>query len=447
MSRFFVLCFVFLIAESCSSPKENPELAPNVVVIFTDDMGYGDLECYGNPNIATPNINQLAREGVRFTSFYAAASVCSPSRAALLTGRYPIRNVPSNFGPTSTDGLPLEEVTLASILKSNGYNTYAVGKWHLGHENAYLPTNRGFDAFYGLPYSNDMILPWCPWLTPNDRLFLYEDNQPKNEIGFDQENLTVDYTQKAINYIAQNKDQPFFMYLAHSMPHLPISASEPFLGKSKGGLYGDVIETIDWSVGEIIKTLEDLGLRDNTLIVFTSDNGPWNNLPERMVQKGVAPWHTGTSGLLRGSKNTSYEGGFRVPAVISFPGKFKQNVINRQSYNTMDVFSTIVALTGSKLPQDKIIDGRSMMPVLTENEQLSEAPFYYCRGMKLEALRFGHWKLRLTPDDGLQLFDLDNDPGESYNTAGDNPEKVEELMQKMIMFSTENNLKLNNNGS
>jgi arylsulfatase A len=203
---------------SFAQPK-NDSSKPNIVLIFADDMGYGDLACYGHPIIKTPNLDKMADEGIRMTSFYAAAPVCTPSRAALLTGRYPIRNLPNNLGPESTNGLPESEITIANILKDVGYKNMAIGKWHLGHKKQYLPTSRGFDSFYGLPYSNDMILPWCPWLTEKDTLHLYIDDKPVREIGFEQNDLTVNYTKKAVEFIQDNKEQPFFLYLAHSMPH------------------------------------------------------------------------------------------------------------------------------------------------------------------------------------------------------------------------------------
>jgi arylsulfatase A len=432
-----ILCSFFLLALSAACKLAEEASPPNVVIIYADDLGYGDLGCYGHPNIATPKIDRLAAEGIRFTSFYVAASVCSPSRAALLTGRYPIRNSPYNFGPESKDGLPLEEVTLANVLKEKGYSTHAIGKWHLGHQAEYLPTSRGFDTFYGLPYSNDMILPWCPWLTEQDRLFLYENDNPTLEIGYDQKTLTTDYTHRAIDLIEQNKNQPFFLYFAHSMPHLPISTSPAFEGNSEGGLYGDVIQTIDWSVGKVLEALEKNNLRENTLVIFSSDNGPWNDLPERMLQKGVAPWHSGSTGLLRGSKATTYEGGFRVPAIVSWPGKIKKATVNRAPFNTMDLFVTISSLTQATIPQDRVIDGRDISAVLTGQKKQwdEETPFFYCSGKKLQAVRKGEYKLRINQQEGVQLFDLKNDPGESFNLADAAPQIVEELMLHMTVFS------------
>ncbi|MCL3780878.1 arylsulfatase [Prolixibacteraceae bacterium JC049] len=436
-----------LLSVSCSvktdqKTQTNSKKQPNIIVIFTDDMGYGDLSCYGHPNIKTPNIDQMAEEGIRFTSFYAASSVCTPSRAALLTGRHPIRHAWYNFGPESKNGLPLKEVTIANLLKDKGYETMAIGKWHLGHRSEYLPTARGFDHFYGLPYSNDMILPWCPWLTEKDRLFLYEDDQPTKEIGFNQENLTVDYTRKATEFIRLHKDQPFFLYLAHSMPHLPISTSKEFIGKSKGGLYGDVIETIDWSVGEVQKAIKEAGLDENTIVIFTSDNGPWQDLPERMLQRGVKPWHAGSAGMLRGSKMTTYEGGFRVPAIVRWPKTAIAGKVNNSMITTMDMFATIAEVAGVTLPADRKYDGASVLPNLKSGNFKGGKPLFYCQGDKLQAIRKGEWKLRCTEKDGIQLFNMKSDPSEKYNMAKEKEEIVKQLYTEMKQFASETVAKL-----
>ena len=429
-----LILLLTLLLLSCDKAEESNR-PTNVVLIFTDDLGYGDLGCYGNPNIASPNIDQLAVDGIRFTSFYVAAAVCSPSRAALLTGRYPIRNSPKNFGPESKNGLLKQEITLANLLGKKGYATAAIGKWHLGHQKGYLPTDRGFDQFYGLPYSNDMILPWCPWLSEKDSLFMYENSQPNKLVGFDQDHLTENYTKKALDFIAKNKEKPFFLYLAHSMPHLPISTSDQFKGKSEGGFYGDVIETLDWSVGEVLRELETHGLSNNTLVIFTSDNGPWNNLPDRMLQRGVERWHTGSTGLLRGSKATSYEGGFRVPAIMRWPGTIEKGTVNRQPVNTMDVFQTILSIADATGPEDRVMDGRDILPLLKGEKMTLNEAFFYCTGTQLQAVRKMNWKLRITKKEGVQLFDLKNDPGENYNIAERNTEQVEVLKKLMIEFS------------
>jgi arylsulfatase A-like enzyme len=440
--NLFVACFSLLLSvQSCETPTEE-QRKPNIVLVFTGDLGYGDLASYGHPLIKTPVLDGMADEGIRFTSFYSAASVCTPARAALLTGRYPIRNTPNNFGPESTTGLPESEVTLANLLSDQGYVTMAVGKWHLGHLPQYLPTSRGFDTFYGLPYSNDMILPWCPWLTEDDRLFLYEDDTPVKEIGFDQGELTVDYTLKATTFIREHKDKPFFLYFAHSMPHLPISTTEPFLGQSEAGLYGDVIETIDWSMGELFKALEESGIDEHTLVIFTSDNGPWQNLPARMLQRGIKETHSGSAGMLRGSKMTSYEGGFRVPAIVRWPDRIPENQVSSEIVNTMDLFSTIVELSGAELPEDRPIDGRNVMPLLEGKSFDNPEPFFYLSGTTLHGVRADNWKLRVTEGSGVELYDLALDPSEKYNRANEYAEVVKKLSAMMGEFSQETGARL-----
>jgi len=415
---------------------------PNVVLIFADDMGYGDLSCFGHPVIQTPNIDQMADEGIRFTSFYSAASVCTPSRAALLTGRYPVRNIPTNCGPPDLEkGLPVSEITLADILGQEGYATMAVGKWHLGHGEKFLPTNRGFDSFYGLPYSNDMILPWCPWLTEEDKLFLYEDDKPVKEIGWEQDDLTKNNTQKALEFIEANREKSFFLYLAYSMPHLPVNTSKEFRGKSKGGLYGDVIETIDWSTGQILSKLKSLGLDENTLVIFTSDNGPWHNLPDRMLQQGVKRWHAGSTGLLRGAKATTYEGGFRVPAVLRWPSQIKEGRVTSEMATTMDLFTTIANICNAQLPNDRIIDGNNLFPLLAGGIESPTKVLYYCHGEEVQAVRQDEWKYRYTKNDGQQLFNLNLDPAEMYNVADSQPEIVKELHQLLENFSADTGAK------
>ena len=284
---------------AAAAPAKRP---PNIIVLFADDMGYGDLACYGHPTLRTPNIDRMAEEGTRFTSFYAAAPVCTPSRVGLLTGRYPVRaGQPNNLGPDSKGGLPLSEVLIPQVLKTRGYKTKAIGKWHLGHQpKEHLPTSRGFDSYLGLLYSNDMI---PPWVKTNRPLQLYRDTEPIETIT-DQSNLTEIYTAEALRFIRSARGGPFFLYLPYAMPHLPVSAPQRMRGRSRAGLYGDVIETLDWSAGEILRTVKEQGLDSNTMVIFATDNGPWHNLPRRMLQKGVEPWHTGTKNLLRGAKGT-----------------------------------------------------------------------------------------------------------------------------------------------
>lgn len=430
LSALFVLLTTSLLAR------------PNVVLIFCDDLGYGDLSSYGHPLIHTPVLDRMADEGLRLTSFYAAAAVCTPSRAALLTGRYPFRSVDRNFGPGSEDGLPLDEVTLADILKANGYRTAAIGKWHLGHQGAYHPIHRGFDHFFGIGYSNDMLRPFVPNTPEHLKLMLYEDENPIRELGLEQDNLTVELTERAVRFIRESADAPFFLYMAHPMPHMPVATADRFKGQSAGGHYGDVIETLDWSAGQILQTLRELGLEDDTLIIFTSDNGPWRSAPDRMLVQGNEPWHAGSSGLLRGSKAMTYEGGLRVPGILYWPGTLPAGRVRSEMATTLDLFTTIVHLTGSHLPEDRIIDGLDLTAFLMEDAVSPRDEFFYIHIRQLQAIRSGDWKLRVTEQDGRQLFNLRVDPSEDYNVYHRYPQISASLLQKLKAFHAENEANL-----
>jgi uncharacterized sulfatase len=413
-----------------------PRRSPNLIVMFADDLGYGDLSCYGHPLIRTPRLDRMAAEGVRFTSFYAAASVCTPSRAGLLTGRYPLRaGQPENLGPESKAGLPLEEITLAQLLKFYGYRTAAFGKWHLGHQPPYLPTARGFDEFHGLPYSNDMIPPWVQTKVP---LRWYRNGEAGEEVK-DQSRLTETAAAGAVRFIRESGDRPFFLYLPFSMPHLPVAAAGRFQGRSAAGLYGDVIETLDWAAGRVLDTLHETGADRHTLVLFASDNGPWHDLPPRMLAGGVEPWHTGSKGLLRGAKGTTWEGGFRVPGIAWWPGVAQAGQVRPEPCSALDVFPTAAALAGAALPAQRVYDGADLMPLLRGGPAPAVRPFYYFLGRRLEAVRLGPWKLRLAPRPGApalrELFHLERDPAEMYDVAEREPARVRELEDLLRSFA------------
>jgi len=417
---------------------------PNFVILFADDMGYSDLACFGHPTIRTPNLDRMASEGVRLTSFYCAAPVCTPSRAGLLTGRYPVRaGQPNNLGPDSKGGLPLSEITLAQALKQRGYRTIMIGKWHLGHDpEDYLPTRRGFDSYFGLLYSNDMIPPWVQTKRP---LELYRDTKPVERME-DQSNLTQRYTEEAVRQIRAAGKNPFFLYLPYAMPHLPVSASGKFLGHSRAGLYGDVIETLDWSAGEILKTLKEQGIDSHTLVMFTSDNGPWHNLPARMLQKGVEPWHTGTKGMLKGAKGTTYEGGVRVPFIARWPGVIPAGQVSADMATTLDFFPTLVKAAGGSLPADRTYDGFDILPFLQGRGPSPRKSFFYFLGRNLQAYREGSWKCRLARQDAdrkatetaaPELYHLDRDPAEDYNVFERHKDIGERMLARMREFAAE----------
>ncbi|MBI3910966.1 MAG: sulfatase [Armatimonadetes bacterium] len=394
---------------------------PNIVLIFADDLGYGDLGCYGSPTIRTPHLDRLAREGVRFTDFYAAAPVCTPSRAALLTGRYPTRTgLTRILNPRSQDGIDADEITLAEVLRPLGYATACIGKWHLGHQPQYLPNQHGFDYFFGLPYSNDMVP------TPLMR------NGEVIEEPAEQDTLTRRYTEEAVAFIQRHSERPFFLYLPHSMPHVPLHASEAFRGRSPRGLYGDVVEEIDWSTGEILATLRELGREQDTLVVFTSDNGPW------LIKGNDA----GSAGHLRDGKGTVWEGGMREPMIACWPGVIPAGRVCRQWASTLDLFTTLLVAAGGQKPRDRIVDGRDITPLLTGTGAMPRAdafhPFFYHRAEQLEAVRVGNWKLHvgrdLRPLEQPELYDLAADPEEQHDLAAAYPEEVQALQKRIRWF-------------
>jgi len=330
---------------------------PNIVMIYADDLGYGDLGCYGHPTIRTPNLDRMAGDGVKFTSWYSAAPVCTPSRAALLTGRYPVRSgLTQVLFPQSKGGIPDSETTIAQMLKGAGYRTSMVGKWHLGHLPQYLPVRHGFDSYFGLPYSNDMTPtpgPGAPGAKNYPPLPLIRDDK-ELETEPDQTKLTARYTEEALKTIRGAKNKPFFLYFAHTFPHVPLYASERFRGRSARGLYGDVVEEIDWSVGEVLKALRETGQEKNTLVVFSSDNGPW------LVKKELG----GSAGLYREGKGTTWEGGMREPCLARWPGVIPAGMVSAAQGSMMDWFPTFAQAAGAELPQGVTLDGEDMTEVL-----------------------------------------------------------------------------------
>ena len=402
---------------------------PNFVLILCDDLGYGDLEIYGS-KIETPYINGMAREGVRFEQFYATSNVCSPSRASLLTGRYQTRvGVPDVLAADATAGLSLSETTIAEMLKPGGYKTMAVGKWHLGRLRQYLPTNRGFDEYYGIPYSNDM--------SPSVLLH----NMDVIESPVQLNSLTQRYTQQAVNFIQRSKGSPFFLYLAHTFPHIPLAVSTAFEGKSGLGLYGDVVQEIDWSVGQVLQALKDNGVDNNTLVMLTSDN--W-------------PWYQGSAGKLRGRKGSSYEGGVREPFIARFPGRIPNGPsrlrgprVGHAVATTMDILPTLARLSNATLPAQPL-DGLDIWPILSgEQSRMERDAFLYFDSWNLQCARLGPWKLHVAryntfpwspdPPGGRQnlrlqspeLYNLEQDPDESYNVAAQNPQIVAEIQGRI----------------
>ncbi len=403
---------------------------PNIVLLFADDMGYGDLGCYGHPTIRTPNLDRLAGQGLRLTSFYSAPG-CVPARKQLLLGRYPGRvHTNGNTGVTGKGGLSDSELTLAEALKGAGYRTAMLGKWHLGYaEEKFLPVNQGFDSWFGLPYSNDMMPPWVKTEVP---LWLYEGTK-RVEHPVNQDTLTTRYTERAVKFLERDHDKPFFLYLAYNMPHMPVRTADRFRGRSRAGLYGDVIQTIDWSVGEVMKTLKRTGRDKNTLVIFTSDNGPWLNPPSRMLQKGNLLWHAGSPGPLSGHKGTLLEGGVRVPCILRWPGRIEAGQTSAEMAATLDLYATLVTAAGGSLPKHKI-DGHDLRPFLFGKTKWSpRKSHFYSKGRGPGAVREGPWKLHA---DG-RLFNLDIDPAERFDRAEEKPEIATSLKAKLEAMKKE----------
>lgn len=425
---------------------------PNFVIIFADDLGYGDLACYGSKTNQTPHLDRMAAEGVRFTDFYVPMPFCAPSRASLLTGRYPFRHVVNNPAPDSginDVGLPPSEITLAEALKPLGYASICIGKWHLGHKPEFLPRKQGFDEYYGILYSNDM----------RPVQLVYNEEVAKYPVV--QSDLTKDYTRRALDFIDRNREKPFLLYLPHAMPHKPLAASEDFYTpNTPGNLYADVIRELDWSVGQILGKLRDTGLDSNTLVLFLSDNGPWFG---------------GSTNGLRGMKGATYDGGVRVPLIARWPGRIPGGRVNKEVCASIDLFPTLCKLAGAQVPEDRPIDGRDIYPLLSSDTAKSpHEAIFVMGGPELKAVRSGKWKLHVrtpvpgfqylddqaaakwvdprgpdgvtliaqyeqsrpnqypgvrtgTADKPMMLFDLEQDPSEQTDVADRNPEVVKRL--------------------
>lgn len=457
MKKIIVLIITSIISIHIATAQQQK---PNIIIVFMDDMGYGDVSVNGALDYHTPILDKMAAQGIRFTNFLTPQATCTASRSALLTGNYPNRmNMFGAFGPNAKVGLNPQEVTIAEMLKEFGYQTHMIGKWHLGNEPEFLPTKQGFDSYVGLPYSNDMWpveydgtpakaggrvahYPVLPLLSINKNQQI-PDTLRKIQTLQDQASLTGTYTKDAVRFIKENKKKPFFLYLAHSMTHVPIAASAAFAGKSKQGEFGDVMMEIDWSMGQLFKTLKENKLDKNTLVIFTSDNGPWLNFGN----------HNGNAADFREGKGTSWEGGTRIPCFISWPAVIKEGRVVNQLSSSMDIFATIADVLGYKSHPYQI-DGISFLPYLKKHtdETLRREFYYYYNRNDLEAVRLDQWKLVLPHnyrsyegvapgDDGqggpyakgqqreMALYDLRRDPGERYNVIAQYPEKKAELLK------------------
>jgi len=412
---------------------------PNIIIIFADDLGYGDLSCFGHPTIQTPNLDRMAAQGAKLTQFYAAASVCTPSRAGLMTGRLPIRNGMCSdkravLFPDSAGGLPATEITIASMLKQKGYSTACVGKWHLGHLKPFLPTSHGFDSYFGIPYSNDMnLIKGSPRNAKRQPKSEYYDlplmrDEKVIERPVQQETITKRYCEEAVKFIKNNKDKPFFLYLAHNLPHIPLFRSKEFVDTSLRGIYGDAVQEIDAGIGQIVETLRQQGLAENTLVIFTSDNGPWLTFHD----------HGGSAGLLRDGKGSTWEGGMREPTIAWWPGTIKSGRLITGIASTLDIFPTCAELAGAKMPTDRKYDGYSMLNMLKGPGKRKRDEMFYYRGQQLQAVRKGPWKIhfytkteyvgmKVQKHDPPLLFNVEEDPSEKNEVGRKHPEIITKL--------------------
>jgi arylsulfatase A len=445
-----------LLALVCLTPlslvlgrKAKADETPNVVIIFMDDLGYQDVSCFGSPNIDTPNIDSLAEDGMKFTSFYSAYCVCSASRASLLTGCYQPRiSMPGVLGPRSRVGLHPDEVTIADLLKTKGYATMCIGKWHVGDKPETLPTAQGFDHYFGLPYSNDMARQkgWGNDPDDLDKIWklkqwdIYNNDLLRDETSIEspvnQTTLTKRYTEEAVKFIQENKDKPFLLYMPHTMVHVPLFVTDDVWVEDPKKAYKITMEHVDWSVGEVLDTLDEVGVADNTLVVFTSDNGPW-----------LSKKHHGGSALpLRSGKGTTWEGGMRVPGLMRWPGVIPAGTVTDKVAGTVDLLPTLAAITGAKLP-DHAIDGHDISGILRDPAAASphdtHGLFYY-KNNRVEALRMGKWKLRINQQGNgdaakttCELYDLDADISESNNVADKHTDVVQRMHEFAVQYDKE----------
>lgn len=448
MNIFVRSLFLLQLSIVCIYGKNS---SPNIIVIFGDDIGYGDVGIFGNPTIKTPNLDRMAYEGQKWTNFYSAASVCTPSRAGLLTGRLPIRSGMMSskirvLFPESWSGLQQSEITIAELVKQKKYATMHVGKWHLGHLPDYLPTKQGFDSYYGIPYSNDMDATQPKekrkWALYNpDRIDYWDVPLMRNEKIIErpanQYTITKRYTEEAVKFIKKNKDRPFFLYFAHTMTHVPLFRSEKFVDISLAGIYGDVMEEVDWSVGQVLETVRNNNLSERTLVIFTSDNGPWLTFDT----------HGGSAGPLKEGKGSTWEGGMREPTIMWWPGTIPAGTTQAGMGSTLDLMATVASITNTKIPKDRKMDSYDLSLAMSMKADSPRNEMFFWRGTKLFAARSGNYKAHFYTMTGYRdrgetrlntplLYHLGHDPGEKFDISRQNPEivtKIQEMANQHVL--------------
>ena len=448
MNIFVRSLFLLQLSIVCIYGKNS---SPNIIVIFGDDIGYGDVGIFGNPTIKTPNLDRMAYEGQKWTNFYSAASVCTPSRAGLLTGRLPIRSGMMSskirvLFPESWSGLQQSELTIAELVKQKKYATMHVGKWHLGHLPDYLPTKQGFDSYYGIPYSNDMDATQPKekrkWALYNpDRIDYWDVPLMRNEKIIErpanQYTITKRYTGEAVKFIKKNKDRPFFLYFAHTMTHVPLFRSEKFVDISLAGIYGDVMEEVDWSVGQVLETVRNNNLSERTLVIFTSDNGPWLTFDT----------HGGSAGPLKEGKGSTWEGGMREPTIMWWPGTIPAGTTQAGMGSTLDLMATVASITNTKIPKDRKMDSYDLSLAMSMKADSPRNEMFFWRGTKLFAARSGNYKAHFYTMTGYRdrgetrlntplLYHLGHDPGEKFDISRQNPEivtKIQEMANQHVL--------------